>query len=38
MGARGVLAICGFPAARLEFDRQAFARDPRIAALRWERR
>jgi len=37
MGARGVLAICGFPAARLEFDRQAFARDPRIAGLGWDR-
>ncbi len=36
-GAAGSRAICGFPAARLEFDRQAFARDPRIAALRWER-
>jgi hypothetical protein len=37
IGAAGLRAICGFPAARLEFDRQAFARDPRIAALNWDR-
>ena len=38
MGVGGVLAICGFPAARLEFDCEAFARDPRIAGLTWERK
>jgi RES domain-containing protein len=38
IGGTGVGAICGFPAARLGFDRRAFARDPRIAALRWDRR
>lgn len=34
----GVRAACDFPATRLAFDRAAFARDPRIAALRWDRR
>lgn len=33
----GVRAICINPPLRLEFDRTAFARDPRIAALEWER-
>jgi hypothetical protein len=33
----GVQAVCGFPAATLEFDRAAFAAHPRIASLRWER-
>ena len=33
----GVRAICMFPEQRLAFDRAAFARDPRIAALQWER-
>ena len=37
-GAKGARAICAFPDQRLGFDRQAFARDPRIAAMRWERR
>jgi len=37
LGESGVRAICTFPEARLEFDRDAFARDPRITALRWER-
>jgi hypothetical protein len=36
-GAMGVRAICAFPPQRLAFDREAFARDPRIATLRWER-
>jgi hypothetical protein len=35
--AHGVRAVCDHPDARLEFDRDAFARDPRIAGLRWER-
>jgi len=33
----GVRAISEFPGQRLEFGRTAFARDPRIASLRWER-
>jgi hypothetical protein len=37
VGAPGVRAICAFPEQRLGFDRSAFARDPRIAALRWDR-
>ena len=37
VGAMGVRAICVFPEHRLAFDRQAFARDPRIAALNWDR-
>lgn len=37
VGAPGVRAICAFPEQRLGFDRQAFARDPRIAALAWKR-
>jgi hypothetical protein len=34
---RGARAVCAHPERRLEFDRDAFASDPRIAALRWER-
>jgi len=37
VGAMGVRAICNFPEQRLAFDRTAFARDPRIAALPWQR-
>jgi len=37
IGKMGVRAICDFPEQRLAFDRDAFARDPRIAALNWER-
>ena len=37
LGATGVRAICQFPAQRLAFDRTAFARDPRIAKLGWDR-
>jgi len=37
MGPNGVMATRDLPARRLFFDRTAFARDPRIAALRWER-
>ena len=33
----GVRAICTFPEMRVEFGRDAFARDPRIRGLRWER-
>jgi hypothetical protein len=35
--ASGVRAICAFPEQRLAFDRAAFARDPRIAAMAWDR-
>jgi hypothetical protein len=34
---RGVRALCAHPGRRLEFDRTAFAADPRIAGLQWER-
>jgi RES domain len=37
LNAQGVRALCDFPDARLEFDRRAFAADPRVAGLRWER-
>ena len=37
IGATGVRAVCAFPEARLEFDRAAFANDPRIAAIAWRR-
>ena len=36
-GAQGVRALCDFPEARMEFDRGAFAADPRIAAFVWNR-
>lgn len=35
--ARGARAVCDFPESRLEFGRDAFAADPRIASLRWNR-
>ena len=37
LNAHGARAVCEFPEVRLEFTREAFAADPRIAALRWER-
>ena len=33
----GVRAVCAHPSQRLEFARTAFADDPRIASLRWDR-
>ncbi len=33
----GARVFCEAPATRIEFDRAAFAADPRIAALNWER-
>jgi hypothetical protein len=33
----GVRAICDFPEQRFAFDRSAFAGDPRIAGLQWNR-
>jgi len=37
LNAHGARAFCDFPDARLEFGRDAFAGDPRIASIRWER-
>ena len=37
VGAPGVRAICELPEQRLAFDRAAFASDPRIAGLDWDR-
>ncbi len=37
VGSPGVRAICVAPDRRLGFDRAAFAADPRIASMRWER-
>ena len=37
LNAHGVRALCDFPDADLELTRQAFAADPRIRAMRWER-
>jgi len=37
LGSMGVRAIGDLPGQRLAFDRAAFARDPRIAALDWNR-
>ena len=37
VGSTGARAICEFPDERLAFDRTAFARDPRIASLTWDR-
>ena len=36
-GAAGVQAVCESPKLGLVFDRGAFADDPRIAAMRWDR-
>lgn len=36
-GSSGARAVCEFPDARLEFSRAAFAADPRIATLSWDR-
>ena len=38
VGATGVRAIREFGDERIAFDRDAFARDPRIASLNWERK
>jgi hypothetical protein len=37
LSTHGARASCGYPDRRLEFARDAFARDPRIARLRWDR-
>jgi hypothetical protein len=38
IGGLGARAVCAFPERRLEYGRSAFAADPRIAALDWDRR
>jgi hypothetical protein len=37
VGTNGARAICELPKQALDFDRLAFADDPRIAAMNWER-
>lgn len=37
LSASGVRAICDAPQLRLGFDRDAFAADPRISAMEWQR-
>jgi hypothetical protein len=37
VGRSGAYALREFPGARIEFNRDAFASDPRIATMRWER-
>lgn len=37
VGPMGVRAICNSSEQRLAFERSAFARDPRIAAFKWQR-
>ena len=37
LGATGAHAICEFPPAGLEFDREAFAADPRLDGMVWSR-
>ena len=37
LGRSGVRALGDRPEERVGFDREAFAADPRIAALRWDR-
>jgi hypothetical protein len=37
LGSHGAHAICGHPSARVEFPRDAFAGDPRVTRLVWER-
>lgn len=36
-GSNGARALCEMPRAMIDFDRSAFDRDRRIAAMRWER-
>jgi len=37
LGSNGARAVCAHPDAQLEFDRNAFGNDPRIAAMDWDR-
>ena len=37
LGAQGARALCEAPRQSIEYDRETFAADPRIANMRWER-
>jgi hypothetical protein len=37
LGQNGARALCEMPRVAIDFDRRAFADDPRIAEMRWER-
>jgi hypothetical protein len=37
LGSSGAHAICEFPPSRIEFDREAFASDPRLDGMIWSR-
>jgi hypothetical protein len=37
LGRSGIQALCEYPREAVEFQRDAFANDPRIADLNWER-
>ncbi|MGQ0732236.1 MAG: RES family NAD+ phosphorylase [Acidobacteriota bacterium] len=37
LSSSGVRGVCAFPETKLEFDRVAFASDPRMTALEWTR-
>ena len=37
LGSNGARVLCEMPRATMDFNRQAFQDDPRIAAMRWER-
>jgi hypothetical protein len=37
LGKNGARALCEMPQATMDFNRQAFQDDPRIAAMRWDR-
>jgi hypothetical protein len=37
LGSSGVQAICEFPRRGLEFGRETFTADPRVAGMRWDR-
>ena len=37
LGSNGARALCEMPRATMDFSRQAFHDDPRIAAMRWDR-
>ena len=37
LGSNGARALCEMPGEAMDFNRQAFQDDPRIAAMRWDR-
>jgi hypothetical protein len=37
LGSNGARALCEMPHEAIDFNKQAFHDDPRIAAMRWER-